>query len=83
MTDVIILIMPLPTLAKLHINARRKRKSRPLRCKETAEHIIVALVGIFSTGGVAILASCLRFYALHVYAVTKDPSYDAISECPT
>ncbi|KAG4425145.1 hypothetical protein IFR04_001712 [Cadophora malorum] len=61
-TDVIILVMPLPTLAKLHINARRK----------------LALVGIFSTGGVAILASCLRFYALHVYAVTKDPSYDAI-----
>ncbi|KAL5329298.1 hypothetical protein ACEPPN_002809 [Leptodophora sp. 'Broadleaf-Isolate-01'] len=61
-TDVVILIMPLPTLATLHINTRRR----------------LALIGIFSTGGVAILASCLRFYALHVYAVTKDPSYDAI-----
>ena len=47
-----------------------------------ADHIIVALVGIFSTGGVAIIASCLRFYALHVYAVTKDPSYDAICKYP-
>ncbi|KAK0124191.1 hypothetical protein ONS95_009172 [Cadophora gregata] len=61
-TDVIILVMSLPTLSKLQINARRK----------------VALIGIFSTGGVAILASYLRFYALHVYAITKDPSYDAI-----
>jgi hypothetical protein len=37
-----------------------------------------ALLGIFSTGGVALLASILRFYALYSYAVTKDVAYDAI-----
>ena len=37
-----------------------------------------ALIGIFSTGGVAIVASILRCYALYTYATTKDVAYDAI-----
>ncbi|CZR69539.1 uncharacterized protein PAC_19439 [Phialocephala subalpina] len=61
-TDLAILILPLPVLVKLHLNSRRRW----------------ALVGIFSTGGVAIIASILRFYALYVYATTKDVAYDAI-----
>ncbi|EKD19957.1 hypothetical protein MBM_01909 [Drepanopeziza brunnea f. sp. 'multigermtubi' MB_m1] len=61
-TDIVILVMPLPTLAKLKINIRKK----------------CALMGIFLTGGVAITASCLRFYALHVYDTTEDVAYDAI-----
>ncbi|KAI9051567.1 hypothetical protein LZ554_004612 [Drepanopeziza brunnea f. sp. 'monogermtubi'] len=61
-TDIVILVMPLPTLAKLQINIRKKW----------------ALMGIFMTGGVAIAASCLRFYALHVYDTTDDVAYDAI-----
>ncbi|KAF8847909.1 hypothetical protein BDZ45DRAFT_754399 [Acephala macrosclerotiorum] len=61
-TDLAILLLPLPVLVKLHVNSRRRW----------------ALVGIFSTGGVAIIASILRFYALYVYATTKDVAYDAI-----
>lgn len=37
-----------------------------------------ALLGIFMVGGIAVIASIIRLYALWVYTVTKDVSYDAI-----
>jgi hypothetical protein len=35
-------------------------------------------MGIFMVGGVAVIASIVRLYALWVYTTTKDVSYDAI-----
>jgi len=37
-----------------------------------------ALLGIFMLGGVAVIASIMRLYALWVYKTTKDVAYDAI-----
>jgi hypothetical protein len=37
-----------------------------------------ALLGIFMVGGIAVIASIIRLYALWVYTITKDVSYDAI-----
>jgi hypothetical protein len=39
---------------------------------------VVALMGVFMVGGVAVLASIVRLYALWVYTTTKDVAYDAI-----
>ena len=38
----------------------------------------IALLGVFMVGGVAVIASIVRLYALWVYAVTDDPPYDDI-----
>lgn len=38
----------------------------------------VALLGVFLVGGVAVIASIVRLYALWVYAVTDDPPYDDV-----
>lgn len=38
----------------------------------------VALLGVFMVGGVAVIASIVRLYALWVYTTTKDVAYDAI-----
>ncbi|KAH7076061.1 hypothetical protein FB567DRAFT_608664 [Paraphoma chrysanthemicola] len=62
LTDVAILVMPLRAFQQLHMQ-RRKR---------------LALMGIFMIGGVAVLASIIRLYALWVYTTTKDVAYDAI-----
>lgn len=62
LTDVVILVMPLPALGKLNMH-RKKRW---------------ALMGIFMVGGVAVLASIVRLYALWVYTTTRDVAYDAI-----
>lgn len=37
-----------------------------------------AIIGIFMIGGIAVLASVLRVYFLHVYFTTNDPVYDTI-----
>jgi hypothetical protein len=37
-----------------------------------------ALIGIFSIGSLAIIASALRFYGLYTYVNTKYVAYDAI-----
>ena len=35
-------------------------------------------MAIFMVGGIAVIASIIRLYALWVYTVTKDVAYDAI-----
>jgi hypothetical protein len=37
-----------------------------------------ALMGVFMVGGIAVIASIVRLYALWVYTTTKDVAYDAI-----
>ncbi|KAJ5762104.1 uncharacterized protein N7511_005486 [Penicillium nucicola] len=62
LTDLSILIMPLPLLTKLNLHRRKK----------------YALVAIFLTGTFASAASIVRLSALYKYMITKDVSYDAI-----
>ncbi|KAF3916979.1 hypothetical protein ABW20_dc0105543 [Dactylellina cionopaga] len=59
-SDVWILLLPIPVLLKLQMR-RNKR---------------IALIGIFSVGSIAVIASCARIYALHVWSVSKDVPYD-------
>lgn len=54
--------MPLRAFSNLNLS-RRKR---------------LALLGIFLVGGIAVLASIIRLYALWDYTVSDDVSYDAI-----
>jgi len=35
-------------------------------------------MGIFMVGGIAVIASIMRLYALYVFAVSKDIPYDDI-----
>ncbi|TLD27843.1 hypothetical protein E2P81_ATG06189 [Venturia nashicola] len=62
LTDVTILLMPMHAFSQLNMG-RRKR---------------FALLGIFMGGGTAVLASIVRLYALWLYSVTQDVSFDAI-----
>ncbi|KAF2646811.1 hypothetical protein P280DRAFT_387716 [Massarina eburnea CBS 473.64] len=62
LTDIMILLMPVRAFSQLNLH-RRKRW---------------ALLGIFMVGGIAVIASIIRLYALWVYTTTKDVSYDAI-----
>ncbi|KAJ5822964.1 hypothetical protein N7447_005304 [Penicillium robsamsonii] len=64
LTDVVILIMPLPLLMKLNLRNRRKSTD--------------ALIAILLTGTFASVASIIRLSALYKYTITKDVSYDAI-----
>lgn len=62
LTDIFILAMSMRAFEKLKLQ-RTKR---------------IALLGVFIAGGVAVIASIVRLYALWVYAVTDDPPYDDI-----
>ncbi|KAF1951627.1 hypothetical protein CC80DRAFT_480918 [Byssothecium circinans] len=62
LTDIMILLLPIRAFSSLNLH-RRKR---------------LALLGIFMVGGVAVLASIVRLYALWIYTVSKDVPYDAI-----
>ncbi|KAJ5375293.1 hypothetical protein N7517_007299 [Penicillium concentricum] len=64
LTDIVILIMPLPQLMKLNLRTRRKSTD--------------ALIAILLTGTFASVASIIRLNALYKYTITKDVSYDAI-----
>ncbi|OAL02418.1 hypothetical protein IQ06DRAFT_291821 [Phaeosphaeriaceae sp. SRC1lsM3a] len=61
-TDIVIFILPFKAFWKLEL-APRKRW---------------ALLGVFMVGGLAVIASIVRMYALYLYNTTKDISYDAI-----
>ncbi|KAH7386866.1 hypothetical protein DE146DRAFT_184936 [Phaeosphaeria sp. MPI-PUGE-AT-0046c] len=61
-TDILIFILPFKAFWKLEL-APRKRW---------------ALLGVFMVGGVAVIASIIRMYALYLYNTTKDISYDSI-----
>ncbi|KAJ5174025.1 uncharacterized protein N7500_001956 [Penicillium coprophilum] len=67
LTDIVILIMPLPLITKLNLRTRRKYIE-----------VTDALTAIFMTGTFASVASIIRLSALYKYTITKDVSYDAI-----
>ncbi|KAJ6256483.1 hypothetical protein Dda_8345 [Drechslerella dactyloides] len=62
LTDILILLLPIPVLMTLQIRKGKK----------------LALIGIFFIGSIAVLASISRIWALWLYQNTKDVSYDAI-----
>ncbi|KAE9969132.1 hypothetical protein EG328_007054 [Venturia inaequalis] len=62
LTDVTILLMPMRAFYQLDVG-RRKRW---------------ALLGVFMGGGIAVLASIVRLYALWLYSVSQDVFFDAI-----
>ena len=37
-----------------------------------------ALLGVFMVGGIAVIASIVRLYALWIYTITNEVLYDAI-----
>lgn len=75
-----ILVMPLHAFSKLNLHPKK-------RCKEGPNYpaygkVLIewagALLGVFMVGGIAVIASIIRLYALYVYTTTKDVAYDAI-----
>ncbi|KAI5843173.1 hypothetical protein BZA05DRAFT_187187 [Tricharina praecox] len=58
-TDVVIFILPLPTLFKLQTSLRRR----------------VAVMSIMSVGGISLIVSCLRLIVLHQFAADLDFAY--------
>ncbi|KAF2437920.1 hypothetical protein P171DRAFT_319636, partial [Karstenula rhodostoma CBS 690.94] len=62
LTDIVILLMPLRAFWQLQLHPRKRW----------------ALIGVFLVGGIAVLASIVRLYALYVYTYTQDVAYDAI-----
>jgi hypothetical protein len=62
LTDIFILVMPMRAFGQLKLQQTRR----------------FALLGVFMVGGVAVIASIVRLYALWVYAVTDDPPHDDI-----
>ncbi|KAK7512807.1 hypothetical protein IWZ03DRAFT_384102 [Phyllosticta citriasiana] len=62
LTDLVIMILPMPVLAKLQIPKRRR----------------VAVIGIFLIGSLSLCASIARLIAIHDWSVSNDPSYTAI-----
>ncbi|KAF2117014.1 hypothetical protein BDV96DRAFT_644451 [Lophiotrema nucula] len=62
LTDVMILLMPLRAFWQLNLHPKKRW----------------ALMGVFMVGGIAVIASIVRLYALYVYTTTKDVAYDAI-----
>ncbi|KAL5394522.1 hypothetical protein PMIN06_008037 [Paraphaeosphaeria minitans] len=62
LTDTVILLMPIRAFWQLQLHPRKRW----------------ALIGVFLVGGIAVLASIVRIYALYTYTYTKDVAYDAI-----
>ncbi|KAK8206031.1 hypothetical protein IWZ01DRAFT_63863 [Phyllosticta capitalensis] len=62
LTDFIILLMPLPMLARLQIPKRRR----------------AAVIGMFLIGSLSLCASIARLIATYNWSVSNDPSYTAI-----
>jgi hypothetical protein len=58
---VIILALPIPTLAKVKRNTHQK----------------LALFGVFGAGALSTISSCVRLYTINIYTTSKDPLYDA------
>ena len=58
-SDIVILVLPIPVL--LRLNMRKNKR--------------VALVAIFSCGGIAVIASGIRIYALYLYSTLTDAAY--------
>ncbi|CAI9634979.1 unnamed protein product [Alternaria burnsii] len=62
LTDITIFLLPLKAFCSLQLDPRRRW----------------ALLGVFMIGGLAVIASIVRIYALWLYNVTEDISYDSI-----
>ncbi|KAF3914355.1 hypothetical protein AA313_de0208997 [Arthrobotrys entomopaga] len=59
-SDIFILLLPIPVLMRLQMRQNKR----------------IALIGIFSVGSIAVIASCARVYALHVWSISQDIPYD-------
>ncbi|KAI3325761.1 hypothetical protein HD806DRAFT_456393 [Xylariaceae sp. AK1471] len=62
LTDVWILLLPIPTLRSLKIS----------------RHNRYVLYGIFGVGGFATAMSCVRLYSIHIYTLAEDPFKDGV-----
>ncbi|KAH8150901.1 uncharacterized protein LAJ45_05083 [Morchella importuna] len=62
LSDIVILLLPLPSLLRLQVNKRKR----------------VALILVFSIGGVAVIASIVRINALYIFQHSTDIPYDGI-----
>ncbi|KAI1361837.1 hypothetical protein F5Y08DRAFT_313555 [Xylaria arbuscula] len=62
LTDVWILLLPIPTLRSLKIS----------------RHNRYVLFGIFGIGSLATAMSCVRLYSIHIYTLAKDPFKDGV-----
>jgi hypothetical protein len=62
LSDIVILLLPLPSLLKLHVSKRKR----------------IALVLVFSVGSIAVAASIVRINALYIFQHSKDIPYDGI-----
>lgn len=59
-TDVVILVLPLPILLTLSM----------------AKHKKLEVLGIFSVGSIAVIASAIRISTIHFLSFSKDPTWD-------
>ncbi|KAI0465750.1 hypothetical protein F4859DRAFT_507844 [Xylaria cf. heliscus] len=62
LTDVWILLLPIPTLRSLKIS----------------RHSRYVLFSIFGIGGFATAMSCVRLYSIHIYTLAEDPFKDGV-----
>ncbi|KAJ5460752.1 uncharacterized protein N7458_002304 [Penicillium daleae] len=62
LTDILILIYPMPVLKSLQLPKRQK----------------VALMGVFALGGFVLLTSILRLRSIYVITHSSDPTYDNV-----
>jgi len=62
LTDLTLVILPIPLVSSLHLPRRQK----------------VAIWALFATGGFVCITSILRLRSLLVFSVSKDPSWDNI-----
>ncbi|KAJ9624475.1 hypothetical protein H2203_005210 [Taxawa tesnikishii (nom. ined.)] len=63
LTDIAILILPLPSLQRLRLPRRQK----------------IGLMGVFALGGFVCLVSILRLKYLHQISISKDASWDNVA----
>jgi len=61
-SDVVILVLPLPSLIKLQVSNRKR----------------MGLIVVFGIGSVAVIASIVRINALYIFQHSKDIPYDGI-----
>lgn len=74
LTDIVILLLPVPSLLKLQVN--RSKKSMifvyPPNKVEVLTVTVVALIFIIAIGGIAVVASVVRINALYIFQHSMD-----------
>lgn len=71
--------MPMRAFSQLGVG--RRKRCRSFVTISIYNHILTfagALLGVFTGGGIAVLASIVRLYALWLYSVSQDVFFDAI-----